>query len=58
VLYYYNQALKELETWGSERKAINLKKLSESYKLGYTRGKRDLPRWNKIPGREEGKYLD
>jgi len=58
VLDYYNQALKELESWGRERKAINLKKLSESYKLGYTRGKRDLPRWKEFPVREEGKYLD
>ncbi len=55
----YNQTLEELEELESEGKAflvypeimpvsskeVNYRKLSESYRLGYAQGKRDLPKW-------------
>jgi predicted patatin/cPLA2 family phospholipase len=58
----YNQTLEELEQLESEGKAflvypevmpvssreINYNKLSESYKLGYAQGQRDLPRWKEF----------
>lgn len=58
----YNQILEELEQLEREGKAFlvypeemkisnretNFEKLSESYKLGYEQGQRDLPKWKKF----------
>lgn len=58
----YNQTLEELETLESEGKAFlvypdvmpisnketNFHKLSESYRLGYSQGKRDLSKWKEF----------
>ncbi|MPN30919.1 hypothetical protein SDC9_178390 [bioreactor metagenome] len=58
----YNQTLEELEQLEREGKAflvypdimpvsnreINFNKLSESYKLGYAQGRRDLQRWKEF----------
>jgi predicted patatin/cPLA2 family phospholipase len=62
----YNRILDELEQLESEGKAflvypenmpvssreINYNRLSESYKLGYMQGKRNLPEWKKFLGIE------
>lgn len=60
----YNRILDELEQLASEGKAflvypeimpvssreINFDRLSESYRLGYRQGQRDLPKWKKFLG--------
>ena len=58
----YNQTLEELEELENDGKAflvypetmpisnreVNYHKLSESYRLGYEQGRRDLPKWQKF----------
>jgi predicted patatin/cPLA2 family phospholipase len=60
----YNQILEELEQLESEGKAFlvypevmkisnretNFEKLSESYRLGYEQGQRDMPKWKEFLG--------
>lgn len=62
----YNQTLEELEALGKQGKAFllypdrmpvsnrekNLKKLQESYRLGFEQGKKDLPNWKAFLNKE------